>query len=333
MNIVTQKTESVKREKEKKTAKETWSQKKAASAIVAEKMFNAGYKARAYRMKDCARLLTMKTCPECGHSTGSSAVLCRDRICPTCQWRLSLKRYVQMVQALGKIQDIDDYHAMFLTLTVKNCWSSRLREELGRMSESWNRLLQRRPVKKVVAGWARSLEITYNEEKGTFHPHYHVILLIEPDCDMTFGELQYNFNEWWRLSARLLYKPITDIRKIVDLSPEEDNKKLGTAITETFKYAVKDSTLIEMPMTAFSQYVEAVDGKRMVAYGGIIKEARKELGIDDDELEGDTAADVCRECGGMMVQEVLEWSFTEKTYKRIKEAAGVGNKHSEVNER
>lgn len=321
MAIIAQNPGTVNREKEKRTGESTWSQKKMASSIVAEKMFKAGFKTRAYRMKDCARLLTLKVCPECGHSAGSSAVLCRDRICPTCEWRLSLKRYMQMVQTLGKIQDIDNYHAMFLTLTVRNCRPGKLREELGHMSESWNRLLQRRPVKRIVAGWARSLEVTYNKARGDFHPHYHVILLIDPECDMSFGELQQDFNEWWKASARLAYQPITDIRNITNLSPEEGNDGLKKAITETFKYAIKDSTLVEMPLTDFARYVEAVDGKRMVAYGGVIKEARRELGIDTDELEeGSTEEMACSHCGGIMVQELLEWSFSENTYKRIKEA-------------
>ena len=321
MAIIAQIPGAVKGEEEKKTAKTTWSQKKAASSIVAEKMFKAGFKARAYRMKDCARLLTLKVCPECGHSAGSSAVLCRDRICPTCEWRLSLKRYVQMVQALGKIQDIGDYHAMFLTLTIRNCRPGKLRGELGHMSEAWNRLLQRRPVKRIVAGWARSLEVTYNKERGDFHPHYHVILLIDKECDMSFGELQQSFNEWWQAAARLSYQPITDIRNITNLSPEEGNDGLKRAITETFKYAIKDSTLVEMPLTDFARYVEAVDGKRMVAYGGIIKEARRELGIDTDELGEENMDDmICRHCGGIMAEELLEWSFGEGTYKRIKEA-------------
>lgn len=318
MDIVAQKCRAVKSCGE---VNQNWSNKKKASALVSEKMFMIGKKERAYRMKDCARFLTMKVCPDCGRAAGSSATLCRDRVCPTCQWRLSLKRYAQMCQVLGKISDLDDYHAMFLTLTVKNCRGKDLRAEIGRMSEAWNRLLQRKPVKRNVSGWARSLEITYNKGRGDFHPHYHVILLINPDCDMSFAELQENFNRWWKTSARLAYKPITDIRNITNLVPEDGNEPLKGAIAETFKYAVKDSSLMEMPLTDFSKYVDAVDGKRLVAYGGVIKDARKELDIDTDELDenSENSAEICINCGAGLVEEVLEWSFTEQTYKRIKD--------------
>lgn len=318
MAIITQKGRSVKSGEE---VKEVWRQKKTASAEVAERLFLIGQQRRAYRMKDCARFLTMKYCPDCGRSAGSSATLCRDRLCPTCEWRLSLKRYAQMVQTLGKVADIEDYHAMFLTLTVRNCRGSTLRETIGRMSEAWNRMLQKRPVKRCVAGWARSLEITYNTERADFHPHYHVILLIDPECDLSFGELQVNFNEWWRTAARLDYRPITDIRTITNIIPEAGNDKLKNAITETFKYAIKDNTLVNMPLTDFARYVQAVEGKRMVAYGGIIKEARRLLDIDDDELtdEDERSNDICAHCGAGLISEVLEWSFSEKAYKRMKE--------------
>ena len=323
MVIIPQNAAGVKHLAETKAA---WSEKKKASASVAEKMFKIGQKRRAYRMKDCARFLTVKVCPDCGRAAGSSATLCRDRICPTCQWRLSLKRYAQMCQVLGRVDDIDQYHAMFLTLTVRNCTGSNLRAQIGVMSEAWNRLLQRKPVKRILAGWARSLEVTYNKDRGDFHPHYHVILLIDPECDMSFDDLQKSFNEWWKISARLGYRPITDIRTITNLVPENDNEPLKTAIAETFKYTVKDSSLLEMPLTDFARYVEAVEGKRLVAYGGVIKEARKELNIDTDAIEDDDgkAADICIDCGAGLIQDVLEWSFTEGTYKRMKEAIEHG---------
>lgn len=277
------------------------------------------YKKRGYRMKDCSRFITVGTCPDCHRSVASSATLCRDRVCPTCAWRLSAKQSAEMLQTLYYINDIEEYTAVFLTLTVQNCPCDQLSPTLEMMSAGWNRLLARRKNRDLIKGTARSVEITYNERSKTFHPHYHIIMLLESDS-RTIGELNAYFNEEWRTATRLIYQPITDLRKIenrdlleYDKATAETYKK---AILETFKYTIKDDSLAEMPLGNFRFYVDGVQGKRLVAYTGIIKEARQNLGFGDD-LEDETSRNKCPDCNGEMLQAVYQWSFSQNTYKRF----------------
>ena len=44
------------------------------------------------------------------------------------------------------------------------------------MQKSWNRLLNRNPVKRIARSWFRGLEVTYDAERGDYHPHYHVLM-------------------------------------------------------------------------------------------------------------------------------------------------------------
>ena len=100
-----------------------------------------------------------------------------------------------------------------------------------------------------------------------------------------------------------------------------DGEKVYNAILETFKYSVKSDELEEMPLQTFREFVLAVQGLRFVSFGGIIKNARKELGIKDNEgADEENEIELSREhctCGAELMKIVCEWSFTEKQYKLL----------------
>lgn len=277
------------------------------------------YKKRSYRMKECSRFITFSICPDCNRSIASSATLCRDRVCPTCAWRLSAKQSTEMVQTLSFINDIEEYDALFLTLTVQNCEVSQLEPTLDMMSKAWNRMLAKRKNREIIKGTARSVEITYNHKAKTFHPHYHIILLVEKDA-RSVGELNAYFNKEWKSATHVIYQPITDLRRIENRTLTEydtnEAERYKGAILETFKYTIKDDSLAEMPLSTFRFYVDGVQGKRLVAYTGIIKEARTKLEFTED-LEDETATRKCPECNTDMLSAIYQWSFSQNTYKRF----------------
>ena len=277
------------------------------------------YKKRSYRMKECSRFITLSVCPDCNRSIASSATLCRDRVCPTCAWRLSAKQSAEMLQTLSYINDIEDYDALFLTLTVRNCEVDQLAPTLEMMSRAWNRMLARRKNREIIRGTARSVEITYNHTAKTFHPHYHIILLVEKDA-RSVAELSAYFNKQWQSATNVIYQPITDLRKIENKTLTEYDKKdaeyYKNAILETFKYTIKDDSLAEMPLSTFRHYIDGVQGKRLVAYTGIIKEARAQLEYTD-ELEDETEYKKCPDCSAEILSAIYQWSYRENTYKRF----------------
>lgn len=277
------------------------------------------YKKRSYRMKECSRFITLSVCPDCNRSIASSATLCRDRVCPSCAWRLSAKQSAEMLQTLSFINDIEDYTALFLTLTVRNCEVDQLSPTLEMMSRAWNRMLARRKNREIIKGTARSVEITYNHTAKTFHPHYHIILLVEKDA-RSVSQLSAYFNKEWQTATNVIYQPITDLRKIENRTMCEYDKKdaeyYKKAILETFKYTIKDDSLAEMPLSTFRFYIDGVQGKRLVAYTGIIKEARAQLEYTD-ELEDENEFKKCPDCSAEMLSAIYQWSYRENTYKRF----------------
>lgn len=346
MESITQKKPAV------KGAREKWTEKKKANLTIAKKFLQLAaitteraerlreadngraalmerakadeYRKRGYRMKECARFITVKTCPDCGRSVASSAALCRDRVCPTCAWRLSAKRAAEMLQTLALITDLGEYTAAFLTLTVKNCEADQLGATLDMMSEAWHRMASKRQFRELVKGTARSVEITYNSETKQLHPHFHIILLL--DCEQSeMGEMNRFFNSEWARAARLVYQPITDLRMIRNEtilsggSGESEAERYKTAILETFKYTIKDDSLADMPLGIFRYYVDGVAGKRLINYTGVIKTARKKLGYKENEEEEGTEESgmKCPDCGHEMLEAVFEWSYSTKTYQRF----------------
>lgn len=296
-----------------------WHDKKIENMRVSKKMIDAGFKERGIRMKFCGQYLEMKYCEDCGKSMISSANLCRDRLCPTCSWRLSLKRFAEMCNCIGFINDLECFDAGFLTLTVRNCKPENLRYTLDTMSKAWNRMRSDRKFRKIVLGTARSVEVTYNEQTKTFHPHFHVIILYKP-CDETI--MRMLLSHLWERACQLDYKPITDFRIITDKDGpgvNQDNDNLCRAILETFKYSVKSDDVHDMPIGIFRQLVFGISGVRMVSYTGIIKEARKKLEYKTDELteeDENINLNTCS-CGKELQRAVLQWSFTDCQYRLI----------------
>lgn len=310
-----------------------WSERKHRSMEVSERMNQAGFKKRASAIAACGEILQFNKCPDCGKTELSSANFCRDRLCPTCAWRLSLRRYAEMCCAMGLVSDkIAPGGAAFLTLTVKNCWPADLRETLKKMTAAWNRMLARRKIKKLFSGWARAVEVTYNEEKANFHPHFHIILILSDyACGLSEGIIRRELSDAWYDAMQTDYRPVTDYRIIAseDVGIDCDDEQLHRAILETYKYTVKSGDLLEMPLGVFRTFVTAMVGVRAASFGGCIKDARRELGYrDDDDREEDAPLEEgrkCPDCGVAMRAAMLKWSFAKKQYEVILKTAKGDN--------
>lgn len=302
-----------------------WSAKKKENIIAAKRMWAAGKAMnredlvrRAASMFECGRYVTMGICPDCGRAEIKSANLCRDRFCPTCAWRLSLRRFAEMCSTMAFVMDQGDYVAGFLTLTVKNVPVDKLSATLKKMSADWNRMFQRRTIKRLVVGGARSLEITYNEKTKEFHPHYHAILLF--DKKHPLKELQITFRESWNSACREDYEPITDFR-FIESERDCTGEQLEKAICETYKYAVKPGDMDKMSLETFAALTKAVYNVRTASYSGIIKAARAILRFEDTEepTEEDTTdllGPICG-CGGKIALAAARWSFDTNSYQII----------------
>lgn len=268
-----------------------WSQHRAESDLLAM-LYDLADAAKARRLRNCApRLLYQQT------DTGRklhTAWFCRVRLCPVCQWRRSLKLYGQVAQIVDAAQQQrhaagrKPYAWVLLTLTVRNCTGQQLPQQLDALSAAWHRLIKRKEFVRAVVGWQRNLEVTRNSDRrskdnGTYHPHYHVLLCVQPSYFT--GRTYLSQAAWvqlWRSCARLNYNPSVDVRRINDAAG---------ACAEVAKYAAKPSDYIDpsdldASLSAVQTLDRALHKRRLVAWGGLLKQLHAELGLDDTE-DGD----------------------------------------------
>lgn len=298
----------------RETIKDKWRDKKVRSLIAAEKLISAGYKTRGERVKNCSDIITYRVCKDCGQYHIARANLCRDRFCPVCSWRLSLQRFAAMSRVMSSLQmAYPEYKYSLVTLTVKNCNVGKLSETLLNMSAAWNLVINQRKIKPALAGWARSVEITYNKDTNEVHPHYHIIIMTPPEeiTDLKIIE------EWLRITAKKGIK--TDIKaQNTNEIQSKNGENLIKSILETVKYSLKSDQMAEVPTAQFRQLVSEISSKRLFSSGGLIKDYMKNCGVSSKEMESATDENEitinCRDCGTEMIETLYKWSFGEKRY-------------------
>lgn len=269
-----------------------WTIKKKRSLIYAASLERLGEYSRADRVRSCGTSLSFAPPAQGGGKMRLvGANFCRDRLCPMCTWRGSLETFRELSAVMDKAMETDALTPIFLTLTVKSAPATELKETIDLMYTAWDRLFSRKTFKRAYLGWFRALEITYNAKTGEYHPHFHAILLVRPDY---FSGKDYRRTEqWvqeWRKAARLSYDPVCDIRAV---------KEKGTsrkAYVEVAKYTAKDSDYLKPDPATTDRIVKALiatlRGRRLYAYGGILKPIAKDYAAQIKAEKAKLRADV-----------------------------------------
>ena len=294
-------------DKTKNGKERDWKGKKQRSLLTAEHFEEAELYSKAERMRECANVLVFKKAED--RLKLYQAWFCKVRLCPMCNWRRSLKIAYQNKRIVETVNEREKVQWLFLTLTVKNTTSESLSETISGMFEGFNRLTKYKAFKTSVKGFFRALEVTKNRDAeseafGTYHPHFHVLLCV-PASYFKKKEYYITQNEWtslWKKAMKLDYTPVVHIQKVKpkenlnDVKTYEDKVKYAIqeqkAILEVSKYPVKDTDVIrgnkvtEENVETLKALDTALAYKRLIGYGGLLKEIHKELNLSDAE-DGD----------------------------------------------
>lgn len=260
---------------------------------------------KAERMYDCGNYLVFKM--KHGRLKLYQAYFCKARLCPMCNWRRSLKIAFQNKKIVQVVNEREKVKWVFLTLTVRNVEGEDLKNTMDQMTKAFNRFTKYARFQKSVKGYFRAMEVTRNWDKesewyGTYHPHFHVLLAVPNDY---FGRNYIKQSEWtdmWQRAMKIDYTPIVHVAKVKPkreatdfVEVENEMKKViaeQNAIFEVSKYPVKDTDVIRGNKVTDEniQTVEDLDKalayKRLISYGGLLKEIHKELNLEDAE-DGD----------------------------------------------
>lgn len=292
---------------------------------------------RAHRMSNCSTYVEYEIALETGVIRLKRANLCRDRLCPTCNWRLAIRRAAEMQETIKYIATADPSAVgLLLTLTVRNCPADRLRWTIQHISQSFTRLRKHRLFARKIEGYARSIEITYNPVTDTYHPHIHALLIV-PKEYLTAPIPQGEYARMWQKAAALDYLPIVDIRRTYappaddtaadDMSAPEMQvitarvSELEEGTKEAVKYFVKPAALRALLASEdLDELAIALSGHRLIAYGGCIKAARAALGYTDTPIDTpaeETETDIVPTPDTQLEKLAFTWCMSTSSYIRV----------------
>lgn len=312
--------------KDVKNGKDTdWRGKKINTLELSSSYKRIGYDKKSLRVGECGDYLEFRLAAS-NTLKLTNANFCKVRLCPMCSWRRSLKIFGQVSKVMDHVEENYNYRYIFLTLTVKNCCGEDLKDTLDLMTKAFNKMNQRKAFKQAIKGYFRSLEITYNKENDTYHPHFHMILAVNKNY-FTDDRVYLSQKKWtnlWKESLKIDYTPIVDVRRI----KADDDKGFGKTVAETAKYTVKsDDFLIrdekgDIKENLTDEVVKTLDKalhrKRLTSFGFVFKEIHQKLNLDDAE-DGNLTNTDNEELREDLTNIILryQWNIGIKNYKLV----------------
>jgi plasmid rolling circle replication initiator protein Rep len=307
-----------------------WRVKKLHADLVGGAYLRLGKENKAARCLSCGSGLAFNECPQDGYKRLKSANFCRERLCPMCAWRRSLKWASDVSKVLhAAVEEEPGRQWVMLTLTQRNVPSEALPGEITKILHGWRLLTQRQDL-RPVAGWLRTLEVTRNDRTGEWHPHIHALLWVKPEY--WSGQSYVSQKRWRELWAEVMgldYDPSVEVhrvrpRKAKSSDSSESHDHLDAAAFEVGKYTVKDADLVGDGSDT-TERVEVLDAalksRRLLAWGGRLKAVAREVapevpeGADDlvhitDEDHGMQ----CPICSSKMRTHVYRWIQSMRSY-------------------
>jgi plasmid rolling circle replication initiator protein Rep len=291
-------------------------------------------------ISSCSNNLKFGSCVNVEHGKKLiEAWFCKARLCVMCQWRKSLvirNQVLDLVHWHGEKYSTDI--PLLLTLTVVNVPGDEIGRTIDLMNDAWRRLMQRKVIRKSVRSWFRSLEITYNQERQDFHPHFHALLMVPKSYFDPRRDFYVPQQEWlrlWKVSMRDDRITQIDIRTVKP-------RKVGTfesLAAEVAKYATKPSSYVEERadglLEASPLIVEdlhhALKSRRLIGFGGLFKKLREEKKMVDveeadlvliDENEDEVKKKCpCKICGSTLLEELYRWEIGLSQYRKVSAAS------------
>ena len=160
--------------------------------------------------------------------------------------------------------------------------------------------------KNSIVGFCRILEVHPQEKNQDFmHPHFHVILAVRSSYFKNLYIKQDEWQEMWKIALRADYAPSVDVRII---KSNDQTDPIAKVVAEAFKYPMKSKSLEALNWQQFEELNKQLRGLRFVSFGGILKEYREILKLDDVE-DGDLIYEdeVDRDNWKKIAEIVYEW--------------------------
>ena len=277
---------------------------------------------KAHRVKECGEVLRFVE-DKNGHKKLAQTWFCHSRLCPLCNWRRAMKQSNQLTQILEEaVKQRKTGRFLFLTLTVENTTGKQLKSELRQMGRAVRDLMRYKKPAKNLLGYVRSTEVTVNHESDQpmYHHHMHVLLFVK-SLYFKGSDNYISQSEWtgyWQRAMKLTYVPIVNVEAVKPNVKRQKNSLLASA-QETAKYQVKSKDILtnnqEQDLQVIDDLEQALAGSRQISYGGLLKEIRKQLQLEDVENGDLINTDSDDQKVDRVVREIVaKWDYLRKNY-------------------
>src|SRR5699024_3571149 len=195
---------------------------------------------------------------------------------------------------------------------------TELNKSFSDLAQGFRRIMKNKKINNMLVSIIRATEVTINNKENSYNQHMHVLVCVEPTYFKN-TENYVNQKQWiqfWKKAMKLDYDPNVKVQMI---RPKNKYKSdIKSAIDETEKYPVKDTDIMtdheEKNLKCLSDLEEGIQRKRLISYGGLLKEIHKKLNLDDTE-EGDlihTDDDEKADEDGFSI--IAMWNWERKNY-------------------
>lgn len=227
------------------------------------------------RLKECGNFIKFQSSEDKTKFILAGGNFCNNRFCPFCSWLKAKRTAFELLELIKVVEYKEKFAFLFITLTVPNVPKESLREEIENFNISFNRLWKTKEFKAFNKGFIRKLEVTYNEERNDYHPHFHLVVAVNKSY---FTSRDYmskrRLLELWKRATR--NPAITQ----VDIKPcRMDTVK---QVMELATYSAKQGDLYSSK-EVFDGFYEGLFRKKLLVYNGIFKEYKKK--IDTGEVD------------------------------------------------
>ncbi|WP_214806054.1 MULTISPECIES: protein rep [unclassified Exiguobacterium] len=219
---------------------------------------------------------------------------CKNRFCPICAWRKARKDAMALSVVMEAMHEEHDVKYLFLTLTTPNVRADEVKSEIINMNNAFQKLFKRRKVDRIIQGYARKLEMTYdgnalittplfdkkqayyerlglkvgdeNPTYDTYNPHFHVVLAVKKSY-FNNSKNYIKRDEWLEM-----WREVTGDYTITQVHIERiKEKQTGNAVAEIAKYSAKSNDM-GVSLEVFETFYNSLKGKQVIAYSGLFKD-------------------------------------------------------------
>jgi len=269
---------------------------------------------RLERIHDCGNILKYAINEEEKTKKLLYTETCNSRFCSRCQKMKSIKNGQKIFTTTNYLKQEKGYEFIFITLTVPNVPGEQLKDELKKINQAIDKLMQRKRYRKeVIKAFITKVEVTYNRKRNDYHPHIHILGAVEKDYFRKSNENYINqeqlLKDWQECTND---KTINQVN--IQAIKGKDDKTLMKSILEISKYEGKSSDFT-VNQVVFDTFYHALNGARLIRYNREYKDLVAIYEIDKFGLFNDYKMEI-DENGNFTSKLIALWNFKDKEYKK-----------------